>query len=82
MSRNPNGLPSLDINSIWEKLTSDIQMLVSTKETMKEQFSKEFAEWLTTENVSKSNAIKVSAEAAFILISDFAKIASDLSKQL
>ena len=82
MSGNSNGLPSLDINSIWEKLTLDIQMSVSTRETMKEQFVKEFTEWLTTENVSESNAIKVSAEAAFRLITDFAKIASELSKQL
>ena len=82
MSSNYNGLPKLDINSIWEQLTSDIQMSVSTKETMKEQFVKEFAEWMNTENVSESDAIKVSAEAAFRLISDFAKIASELSKQL
>ena len=82
MSRNSNGLPSLDINSIWEKLTSDIQMSVSTRETMKEQFTKEFTKWLTTENVSESNAIRVSAEAAFRIISDFANIASGLSKQL
>ena len=82
MSGNSNGLPSLDINSIWEKLTSDIQMSDSIRETMKEQFTKEFAKWLTTENVSKSDAIRVSAEAAFRLISDFANIASDLSKQL
>ena len=82
MSGNSNGLPSLDINSIWEKLTSDIQMSDSIREIMKEQFTKEFAEWLTTENVSESNAIRVSAEAAFRLISDFASIASGLSKQL
>ena len=44
MSSNYNGLPKLDINSIWEQLTSDIQMSVSTKETMKEQFVKEFSE--------------------------------------
>ena len=37
---------------------------------------------VTTENVTKSDAIKVPAEAAFRLISDFATIALDLSKQL
>ena len=82
MSRNSNSLPSLDANSIWDKLTLDIQMPDAMKETMKAQFTKEFAEWLTTENVSESDAIRVSAEAAFRLISDFATIASDLSKQL
>ena len=82
MSGNSNGLPSLDINSIWEKLTLDIQMSVSTRETMKEQFVKEFTKWLTTENVSERDAIKVSAEAAFRLITDFAKISLELSKQL
>ena len=82
MSSTYNGLPKLDINSIWEQLTSNIQMSVSTKETMDERFVKEFAEWVNTESVSESDAIRVPAEAAFRLISDFAKIASELSKQL
>ena len=82
MSRNSNSLPSLDASSIWEKLTGEIQMPDNLKETMKAQFIKEFTDWLTTENVSESDAIKVPAKAAFRLISDFATIALDLSKQL
>ena len=82
MSGNSNNLPSLDARSIWDKLTNEIQMPEALKETMKAQFTKEFAEWLTTNNVTESDAIKVPAEAAFRLISDFATIALDLSKQL
>ena len=49
---------------------------------MKIQFTKEFAEWLTTENVTDSDAIKIPAKGAFQIISNFARIAADLSKQL
>ena len=82
MSGNSNNLPSLDARSIWDKLTNEIQMTEALKETMKIQFTKEFAEWLTTENVTKSDAIKVPAKDAFRIISDFARVTSDLSKQL
>ena len=82
MSRNSNSLPSLNANAIWDKLILDIQMPDAMKETMKAQFATEFTEWLTTKNVSESDAIKFSAEADFRLIFDFATIASDLSRRL
>ena len=79
---NSNGLPSLDANSIWNKLTGEINIPEVFKETMRAQFTKDFAEWLSTENVAASDSIKISAKAAFQIISDFARIATDLTKQV
>ena len=48
---------------------------------MKEQFTKEFAEWLSTENLAASYSLKISSKAAFLINSNFARVAVDLTKQ-
>ena len=82
MSLNSNGLPSLNANSIWNKLTGKISIPETLKESMKEQFTKDFTEWLSTENFATSDFQKISDEAAFLIISDFGRIVTDLSKQV
>ena len=82
MSLNSNRLPSLDANSIWNKLTGQISIPETLKGTMREQFTKDFSERLSTDNLAASDSLIISAKAAFQIISDFSRIATNLSKQV